>query len=47
MQIIGLIQARPQEFRLDGQQRLKVVRSLPDLDSRSELVSELLKRFRV
>jgi len=47
MQIIGLIQARPQEFRLDGQQRLKVVRSLPDIDSRSELVSELLKRFRV
>jgi transcription-repair coupling factor (superfamily II helicase) len=45
MQIIGLIQARPQEFRLDNQQRLKVMRNLPTVDSRSALLQELFKRF--
>jgi transcription-repair coupling factor (superfamily II helicase) len=45
MQIIGLIQARPQEFRLDGQERLKVVRALPDVKSRTGLIAELLERF--
>jgi len=45
MQIISLIQTRPQEFRLDGQERLKVVKALPDAVSRCDLINELLQRL--
>jgi len=45
MQIISLIQARPQEYRLDGQERLKVMKKLPDAQSRRNFVDELLKRL--
>lgn len=45
MVLIQLLQTRPQDFRLDGQERLRVLRKLPDLESRVALVEELLKRF--
>lgn len=45
MKIISLIQTRPQEYKLDGQQRLKIVRALDDLDTRHKEIEELLKRF--
>jgi len=45
MQIINLLQTRPQEFRLDGQERLKVIKDFPDVTSRAEFVTEFVKRF--
>ncbi len=45
MKIIELIQTRPQHYKLDGQERLKIVKSLSDLETRVALIEELLKRF--
>jgi transcription-repair coupling factor (superfamily II helicase) len=45
MRLILLIQQRPGEFRLDGQQRLKITRTMPDLASRIALMEELLAHF--
>ena len=45
MRLIQLLQSRPQEFRLDGQERLKVVKKLPELDDRMTLIDELLRHF--
>ncbi len=45
MKLIELIQNRPQEYRLDGQERLKIIKPLPELDSRHQLLEDLLKRF--
>ncbi len=47
MQLIKLLQTRPQEFRLDGQERLKVTRAMPDLESRVTLLEYLLKHLSV
>ncbi len=45
MKIIELIQTRPQEYKLDGQERLKIIASLADLDDRHDLIEKLLKQF--
>ena len=42
MQLIQLLQRRPQDFRLDGQERIKVIKKLPTLDARIAIVEELL-----
>jgi transcription-repair coupling factor (superfamily II helicase) len=43
--IISLIQTRPQEYKLDGQERLKISRELADPDSRRTFIDELLGRL--
>jgi transcription-repair coupling factor (superfamily II helicase) len=45
MRIISLIQTRPQEYKLDGQERLKISRELADPDSRRTFIDELLGRL--
>lgn len=47
MQLIKLLQTRPQEFRLDGQERLKVIKSMPELESRVALLEQLLQHLSV
>ncbi len=42
MKLITLIQTRPSEFKFDGQQRLKIEKSLKDFASRENFVKELL-----
>ncbi|MCW8828600.1 MAG: helicase-related protein, partial [Gammaproteobacteria bacterium] len=42
MHLIRLLQQRPQDFRLDGQERLKVLKRLPTLEARLAIVEELL-----
>jgi transcription-repair coupling factor (superfamily II helicase) len=45
MKLIQLLQQRPQDYRLDGQERLKVTRELPQLADRVELIEQLLRHF--
>ncbi len=45
--IIRLIQARPAEFRLDGQDKLRITRKLPDLQQRFDVLQELLDHMRI
>jgi transcription-repair coupling factor (superfamily II helicase) len=45
MKIIGLIQTRPQVYKLDGQERLKITKELNIPDSRREFIEELLTRL--
>jgi len=45
MRLIQLIQSRPQTFRLDGQERLKISRKMPEVEDRLKLVKELLRHF--
>ncbi len=45
MQLIKLLQTRPQEFRLDGQERLKVIKAMPDLESQVALLEQLFKHL--
>ena len=45
MKLISLIQTRPNEYKLDGQQRLKIVKELADTEARCELIESLLKRL--
>jgi transcription-repair coupling factor (superfamily II helicase) len=42
MQLIKLLQTRPQEFRLDGQERLKITKSMPDKETRIALLDQFL-----
>ena len=42
MKLITLIQTRPSEFKFDGQERLKIEKSLKDFASRENFVKELL-----
>ncbi|MGE0080000.1 MAG: transcription-repair coupling factor [Thiohalomonadaceae bacterium] len=42
MKIIRLIQTKPKIYKLDGQERLRVTRELPDFSKRVEAVEELL-----
>ncbi|MEX1220586.1 MAG: transcription-repair coupling factor [Idiomarina sp.] len=44
-QLITLIQQSPNEFKLDGPTRLKVIRELEDTQSRLKLVESLLETF--
>ncbi len=46
MKLITLIQTRPAEFKLDGQERLKVVKPLKDFAAREAFVKELLSHLR-
>ena len=39
--LIGLLQSDPQSYRLDGQDRLKIKRDLPELEDRSRLLEQL------
>ena len=43
MRVIRLIQTRPERYKLDGKERLKLVRTLPDVASRIRAAEELLK----
>ncbi|MGC1955429.1 MAG: transcription-repair coupling factor [Gammaproteobacteria bacterium] len=45
--IIGLIQERPQQFRLEGGDRLKLVMELPDAEARLRVLEQLLDRLRI
>jgi transcription-repair coupling factor (superfamily II helicase) len=45
MKIISLIQTRPQVYKLDGQERMKISRELADPDSRRAFIDELLGRL--
>jgi len=45
MRIISLIQTQPQEYKLDGQERLRIVKELADVQARCELIEGLLKHF--
>ncbi len=47
MQLIKLLQTKPQEFRLDGQERLKVIKPLPDKAARIALLDDLLKHLAI
>jgi transcription-repair coupling factor (superfamily II helicase) len=42
MKLISLIQTRPSEFKFDGQERLKIVKSLKDFAARENFVKMLL-----
>lgn len=45
--IIALIQDRPQHFRLEGGDRLKLVMELPDADARLRTLEQLLDTLRI
>jgi len=45
MQLIKLLQTRPQEFRLDGQERLKVIKPMADKEKRVALLEDLLRHL--
>lgn len=45
MKLIGLIQTRPQEYKLDGQERLKIIKALADSEARRVFIEGLLKNF--
>jgi transcription-repair coupling factor (superfamily II helicase) len=45
MKLITLIQTRPAEFKFDGQERLKVEKSLKDFTARENFVKMLLSHF--
>ncbi len=43
--VIELIQSAPQHYRLDGQDRLKITRELPDTAAKYHILSELFDSF--
>jgi transcription-repair coupling factor (superfamily II helicase) len=45
MKLISLIQTRPSEFKFDGQERLKIVKSLKDFTIRENFVKMLLSHL--
>ncbi len=45
--IINLIQTHPQTYRLDGQDKLKIVKEMPDEESRFDVVNGLLDKLLV
>jgi transcription-repair coupling factor (superfamily II helicase) len=45
MKIIALIQQQPESYKLDGQQRLRIIAELPDAPSRIEFIEKLLERL--
>ncbi len=45
MKIISLIQSKAAVYKLDGKERLKIVKALPDADSRVRVVEELLREL--
>jgi transcription-repair coupling factor (superfamily II helicase) len=45
MKIIQLIQTQAKVYKLDGQERLRIVMDMPDAESRFELLEGLLKRL--
>ena len=42
IQIINLIQSEPQTYKLDGQNKLRVIKELPDVESRFSMLDDLL-----
>ena len=42
MTIIQLIQKQPHRYRLDGQDKLRIIQSLPDGEQRFQAVCQLL-----
>ena len=45
MKIIGLIQKQPKIYKLDGQERLRIVQELPDAESRFAMLDRLLQQL--
>jgi transcription-repair coupling factor (superfamily II helicase) len=45
--VIGLIQQQPQQFRLEGSDRLKLVMELPDAEARLRVLERLLDTLRI
>ena len=45
MRVIKLIQSEPQTYRLDGNNKLKVSKELPDADSRFQVIRGLLENI--
>ncbi len=45
MRVIQLIQTQPQHFRMDGQDKLKLIADLPEAEQRISAVSELLEHL--
>jgi len=45
MRIIGLIQKQPKMYKLDGQERLRVVQELPDAPARLAMLQKLLQHL--
>ncbi|MDH5573193.1 MAG: helicase-related protein, partial [Gammaproteobacteria bacterium] len=43
MQIIKLIQGQPDRYKLDGNDKLRIIRELPDTETRLKILSHLLK----
>ena len=45
--LVQLVQGSPASFRLEGQEKLKVLQTLPDADSRFSLARELIQSLRL
>ena len=45
MAIINLIQQQPDSYKLDGNDKLRIVKKLPDKEARFEMIDQLLKHF--
>lgn len=45
MKIIGLLQSRPQEYKMEGQERLRLVKELTDAHARSQFIEGFLKHL--
>ncbi|NIP54942.1 MAG: hypothetical protein GWO08_18330, partial [Gammaproteobacteria bacterium] len=45
MRLIELLQTCPTEYKLDSQQRLKIIKPLDDIEARRDLIENLLERF--
>ncbi|MGH8580970.1 MAG: transcription-repair coupling factor [Gammaproteobacteria bacterium] len=43
--VIELVQTRPQEYRLEGGEKLRIVKAMPDGDARLRTLSDLLEIF--
>lgn len=40
--LIQLIQSQPNRYKLDGQDKLRIIEDMPEIDSRISMISELL-----
>ena len=45
MTIIKLIQGQPDRYKLDGSDKLRIIRELPDADARLNAANHLLERL--
>ena len=43
MAIINLIQKQPNMYKMDGSNKLRIIKSLPDMEARSQTLKSLLE----